>query len=276
MIRINLIAGQRRAAKAPGKTFQIGQKVTVAGSLLLVITALGIGWRFWANRQAEAQMTADIAAARREETRLAEVLKQVSDFEAQRAILQKRVALIDELRKGQNAPVHMIDQISRSLPEMTWLTSVRQDAYNVTINGRCTTLTALSDFVANLEATRYFKRPVEIVSSTAVGDKDGPDLIEFTIKGTFQMAGIDPPAPDPLRWNLRLLGDDAGGKLLGRHFQREEADDRAVECILRISVRPVTLGYMIGNVGGERGLSHRWTPGDDDQVRGLQAAHPVV
>jgi len=195
MIRINLVAGERRAAKAPGKTFQIGQKVTVAGSLLLVITALGVGWRFWANRQAEAQMTEDIAAARREETRLSEVLKQVSDFETQRGVLQKRVALIDELRKGQSAPVHMIDQISRSLPEMTWLTSVRQDAYNVTINGRCTTLTALSDFVANLEATHYFKRPVEIVSSAVANDRDGPDLIEFTIKGTFQMAGIEPPAP---------------------------------------------------------------------------------
>ena len=194
MIRINLIAGERRAAKAPGRTFQIGQKVTVAGSLLLVITALGVGWRFWANREAEAQTTEDIVAARREETRLSEVLKQVSDFETQRGVLQKRVALIDELRKGQSAPVHLIDQISRSLPEMTWLTSVKQDAYNVTINGRCTTLTALSDFVANLEATRYFKRPVEIVSSAVADERDGPELIEFTIKGTFQMAGIEAAA----------------------------------------------------------------------------------
>jgi type IV pilus assembly protein PilN len=199
MIRINLIAGERRAAKAPSKTFEIGQKITVAGSLLLVLTVAGIGWRFWANRQAEAQMVTDIDSARREETRLAEVLKQVANFEAQRGVLQKRVALIDELRKGQNAPVHMIDQISRSLPEMTWLTSVKQNNYDVTIDGRCTTLTALSDFVGNLEATRYFKRPVEIVSSVVVGDRGGPELIEFTIKGTFQMAGIEAPALPPAK-----------------------------------------------------------------------------
>ena len=199
MIRINLIAGERRAAKAPSKTFEIGQKVTVAGSLLLVLTVAGIGWRYWTNRQAEAQMVTDIETARREETRLSEVLKQVADFEAQRGVLQKRVALIDELRKGQNAPVHMIDQISRSLPEMTWLTSVKQDNFDVTINGRCTTLTSLSDFVGNLEATRYFKRPVEIVSSVVTGDRGGPELIEFTIKGTFQMAGIDPPAAPPTK-----------------------------------------------------------------------------
>jgi type IV pilus assembly protein PilN len=195
MIRINLIAGERRAAKAPAKTFDIAQKITLIGSLILVLTAAGVGWRFWANRQAEAQMASDLTTAKNEEQRLAEVLKQVSDFEAQREELQRRVALIDELRKGQSAPVHMIDQISRSLPEMTWLTSVKQEAFDVTINGRCTTLTALSDFVGNLEATRYFKRPVEIVSSVVVDDKEGPELIEFTIKGTFQMAGIEQPAP---------------------------------------------------------------------------------
>jgi Tfp pilus assembly protein PilN len=90
----------------------------------------------------------------------------------------------------------MVDQISRSLPEMTWLVSLKQDAYDVTIEGRSTSHAALSDFVGNLEATRYFQKPVEIVESqVATGQKDGPDLISFTIKGKFQMAGIEPPAP---------------------------------------------------------------------------------
>ena len=31
-------------------------------------------------------------------------------------MLEALVALIDELRKGQTAPVHMIDQVSRALP----------------------------------------------------------------------------------------------------------------------------------------------------------------
>ncbi len=57
----------------------------------------------------------------------------------------------------------MIDQMSRALPEMTWLTRVQQNGYDVTIEGRCLSLTSLSDFVGNLEASRYFKRPVEIV-----------------------------------------------------------------------------------------------------------------
>jgi type IV pilus assembly protein PilN len=196
MIRINLVAGERRAAKAGVKRFDLGQKMTVAGSVIVVVTLLLIGWRFWALSQYESQLASDIDAGKREETRLAEVLKQVAQFEAQREQLQQRVALIDELRKGQNAPVHMIDQVSRSLPDMTWLVSIKQENYDLTIVGRSTSLSALSDFVGNLEATRYFQRPVEIVESQVVaGQKDGPELINFTIKGKFQMAGIEPPAP---------------------------------------------------------------------------------
>ncbi len=198
MIRINLLATERRAAKAAAKGFQAGQKITVIGSLILVLTVAGIGWRYWALGQQLATMDRDIAAAEREEERLSEILKQVQAFDARRVQLEARVALIDELRKGQNAPVHMIDQVSRALPEMTWLTRLQQQGYAITIQGRCLTLTSLSDFVGNLEASRYFQRPVEIVESAVEsGDGKGPDLIQFTIRGTFQMAGIDSTPPPP-------------------------------------------------------------------------------
>lgn len=200
MIRINLLS-ERRSVKAVSKGFQTGQKITVIGSLLVVLTLVGVGWRYWAIGQQEAEVAREIEAARREETRLAEILKQVQVFDARKQQLEQRVALIDELRKGQNAPVHMIDQISRALPDMTWLTNVKQEGYALTIQGRCLTLTSLSDLVGNLEASRYFARPVEIVDSTVVpgGAPGAPDLIQFTIRGTFQMAGIEPPAPPAAR-----------------------------------------------------------------------------
>ena len=195
MIRINLIS-ERRSVKAVSKGFQAGQKITVIGSLLLVLTLVGVGWRYWALGQQQAQVAREVDAAQREEQRLAEILKQVAEFEGRKQQLEQRVALIDELRKGQNAPVHMVDQISRALPDMTWLTTLKQEGYTLTIQGRCLTLTSLSDFIGNLEASRYFVRPVEIVDSVVVnGDgKATPDLIQFTIRGTFQIAGIDPPA----------------------------------------------------------------------------------
>jgi type IV pilus assembly protein PilN len=210
MIHVNLLSAERPGARtATSPRFDLGQKMTVIGSLIVLVTVLLLGWRYWALGQHEAQMAADFDAARREESRLGEVLKQVTEFEAQRAQLQQRVTLIDELRRGQNAPVHMIDQISRALPDMTWLVSLKQSAYDVTIEGRSTSLASLSDFVGNLEATRYFQRPVEIVGSEVVsGQKDGADLINFTIRGTFQMSGIEPRpgAKPPVKKGGRKVG----------------------------------------------------------------------
>ena len=210
MIRINLLSSERRQAKAAPRGLLLAQKMTVVGSLILILAALGVGWRYWALGQQAANIERELADARREEQRLAGILKQVQEFEARREVLQQRASLIDELRKGQAAPVHMVDQISRSLPEMTWLTELRQDGYDVTMQGRCLTLTSLSDFVGNLEATRYFKRPVEILSSEVVSGQPGsPDLIQFTIRGSFQMAGID-QAPQPPSKN-RPRGSSKGG-----------------------------------------------------------------
>ena len=199
MIRINLLATERRAgAKAAAAGIQAGQKMMIIGSLVLALTVLGVGWRYWAIGQEKAQVAREIDAAKREEARLQEILKQVQEFENRRKLLEARLALIDELRKGQTAPVHMIDQISKALPDMTWLTSMQQSGYTMTIQGTCLSLTSLSDFIGNLEASRYFIRPVEIIESkTDSTDKGGPELIQFTIRGTFQMAGVESVAPPP-------------------------------------------------------------------------------
>jgi type IV pilus assembly protein PilN len=205
MIRINLLASENRGAK-PSSALDTAKKITIAGSLLLLLTGSGLGWRYWALGRQEAALELEIQSARQEEQRLNAILKEVQDFEARKQQLEQRVKLIDELRKGQNAPVHMIDQLSRALPDMTWMTSLKQDGYQVTIEGRCLTLTSLSDFVGNLEASRYFQRPVEILDSKVVnGDelKGVPDLIQFSIRGVFQMAGIDSTPKPPVKGGKR-------------------------------------------------------------------------
>src|SRR5689334_11370013 len=161
MIRINLLTSERKVAKAAGAGFQAGQKMMVIGSLLLIATVVLLGWRYWALGQQEAEVKRQIEAANREEQRLQEILKQVEEFQKRKTLLEARINLIDELRKGQSAPVHMVDQISKALPEMTWLTNMTQSGYTVQLQGRCLSLTSLSDFIGNLEASRYFARPVE-------------------------------------------------------------------------------------------------------------------
>jgi type IV pilus assembly protein PilN len=197
MIKINLLAAERKVVKAKSFTVQTGQKLTVACSLILVAGALVVGWRYLEIRRTSAQLDADISAAQAETARLHTVIQQVQQFEQRRAQLQQRVALIEELRRNQTGPVHMLDQISRALPEMLWLTDLKQapDPNEVLIDGRATSLTGLSDFVANLEASGYFKRSVEIVSTTVeAGSSPTGEIIRFQIRGMFQQPGAPAPA----------------------------------------------------------------------------------
>jgi len=184
MIRINLLAVDRERTKRRAK-LQVTQKVTIASSLILVAAALFVGWWYWSLQQQSAELDQRIIDAQRETTRLQSLINQVDQFEQQRAQLQARVALIEQLRKGQSGPVHMLDQISNALPDTMWLTEMKQAGDDVTIDGRCTSLTALSDFVANLEATKYFA-PVEIVDSQVeAATQQTTELIRFTVKARF-------------------------------------------------------------------------------------------
>jgi type IV pilus assembly protein PilN len=193
VIRVNLI-GERKSAKKK-IPFQLGQKLTVGCSLILVVAGLVIGWRYWSVERESSQVNSDLAAAQKETARLHSLIVQVQEFEQRKAQLQQRVGLIEQLRKEQTGPVHMLDQISRALPPMMWLTQLKQTpaADDVTIEGRCMTLTGLSDFVANLEASGYFQKSVEIVSTTADTAPTG-DLIKFQIKAIFQRPGEKKPA----------------------------------------------------------------------------------
>ena len=77
----------------------------------------------------------------------------------------------------------------------------------------------------------------------------------------------------------RLFGDDPGRQLLGRHFEREKADDATINGF------PGAVGFAFvlvrtsdveGDVGRKRRLAHAGTPGDDHKIGRLQAAHVAI
>ena len=183
MIKINLLAVERERVKRKA-TFQLSaQKVAIGCSLILVASALGVGWWYWSLQRDSAQLDQEIVAAERETVRLRNVILQVQQFEQRRAQLQQRVTLIEQLRKGQARPVRLLDEVSRALPDTMWLLELRQTDTEVLIEGRCTNLNALSDFVSGLEVSNLFTRPVEIVDSQVLpGTAGAPELIRFSVR----------------------------------------------------------------------------------------------
>lgn len=191
MIRINLLVVDRQKARTRGALIPAAYRVTLAATVILVGTAALIGWWFWSLRTQSMQLDEQLARAEAETRQVRSVLEQVRKFESQKALLQQRVTLIEQLRTGQYAPVHVLDEISKSLPDRLWLSELNQTGQEFTIAGMTDSLSAVSDFVANLESTRWFKKPVEIVDSQVQTDAKAGDLIRFQVKAQF----VDPTAP---------------------------------------------------------------------------------
>ena len=195
MIRINLLAVERSAGKKKASAgVTAAQRVTIGAALILLSTVVGIGWWFWSLRTESLQLDEEIKRAEVEAQQLRSVLAQVQRFEAERARLQQRVTLIEQLRKGQTGPVHILDEVSRALPERLWLVSMSQRGADFTVEGRTTSLTGVSDFVANLEASQWFKRPVEILDSQ-VDQTPAGDMVRFTVRATSNNPETPPPPP---------------------------------------------------------------------------------
>jgi type IV pilus assembly protein PilN len=197
VIRINLLTVERERVKKK-VPFQAGHALAAGCTLILILAVAFVGWRYWALGRGSASLDAAISNAQQETIRLHSIIQQVQSFEQRKAQLQQRVVLIEQLRRSQAGPVHMLDQISRALPSMLWLTEVKQDPKlenEVLIDGRSTTITGLSDFVANLEGSGYFKRSIEIVSTTTESIPQPPgELIRFQIRAQFQQPGEAKPA----------------------------------------------------------------------------------
>jgi len=196
VIRINLLAVDReRTKRSAAVLIPAAQRVTVAASLILVGTALGVGWWFWSLHQASARVDQELLKGEREMQQLRSVLAQVQKFEASKAQLQQRVTLIEQLRRGQSGPVHILDEISKAVPERLWLTEMNQKGDDIVLAGLTTSLTGLSDFVANLEGSTWFKKPVDIVDSQVMSDPKTGDIFKFSIKAVFNNPEAPPPPP---------------------------------------------------------------------------------
>jgi type IV pilus assembly protein PilN len=208
MIRINLLAVERTRARRRA-IIPAAHRVSLGASLIILATLVGLGWWYWTLHQQSIAVEAAIADAERETQDLRGVLAQVQKFEARKAQLQQRVTLIEELRRGQAGPVRALDEISKAIPERLWLTELTQKGDEFTMSGMTTSLTGLSDFVANLEVSDWFRRPIDIIDSQVENQRSAGELFKFSIRATFFNPEAPPP-PAPGRGTGRGRGGQAG------------------------------------------------------------------
>ena len=162
MIKINLLAEKKQAKAKQSASPSIqtegmgsGQNLLLIGILVVGVIISG-GW-WWSLSSKTDDLSIKLDEADRELERLAEVRRKRDEYTRQKELLERKIELITNLKRQQAAPVHILDQISRNLPEFLWLESMTSSANSISVNGKATTYNAVSNFYGNLNESGYFK-----------------------------------------------------------------------------------------------------------------------
>ena len=180
MIRINLLAADRPTKKKKAVSSAPGamQAYLILAAFAGLAAVICLGAYFFMSNQIK-ELDANIANAEARQRQLQEIKVQVDALERKRATFQQKVDLIERLKAEQSGPVHMLDEISKALPDMVWLTGLDQGPLGVRLTGQSNGLTAVADFISALERTGWFPT-VDLVSST-----EAQNIVTFALNARF-------------------------------------------------------------------------------------------
>ncbi len=163
MIRINLLSEGRRpvVARRTRPKISIGDQdpslYFLSSGLVLGLLIAG-GWWFILNRQVRA-VDADIRVAQREVNELRPILQEVNDFKAKQRELERKIKVINDLTLKQQGPVHIMDRVSRALPDLVWLKTMNFRGRTVDLVGTAFNTNAIASFIENLDKVPEFREP---------------------------------------------------------------------------------------------------------------------
>lgn len=164
MIKINLLAEGKRPVVARKAKASLGGGGRDLGNLLLVTGLLaGLlgagGWYFWTQSKLN-EKKREVAAAQREVEELQQVIKEVEDYKIKKAELERKIDVINGLKANQRGPVQIMDQISRALPELLWLTNLDVAPATINLRGTGYNMSAVANFIDNLDKVEEFSEPI--------------------------------------------------------------------------------------------------------------------
>jgi Tfp pilus assembly protein PilN len=159
MIRINLLSEAK-----PAKNRSFKPSIQMPGNIpqnllmiaLVALTLIFVSWKWYSLKAEHSDLAEKIVKAEVEKKRLDEIIKKGDMYKAQRDLLNKKIGLITQLKKNQSGPVHLLDEISRKLPDFLWLDQMSGVNNGITIAGKATTYNAVSNFYNNLTGSKFF------------------------------------------------------------------------------------------------------------------------
>ena len=197
MIRINLLAeGKKPVVTKKKQVTEGGWKAIVQSEnltfyLLLLLALIGpvvVGVIYLLKENRIAILREEVTVAQAEVDELEPIIREVEEFKAKKAELERKVLVINQLKANQKGPVRIMDYVSKALPELLWLNRMEVGASSITISGEAFNTNAVANFMENLDRFPEFREPVLRDTSQKGG------VYTFTLSFSYDFA---PEAKEP-------------------------------------------------------------------------------
>jgi Tfp pilus assembly protein PilN len=154
----------------------------VLGPALFLWLFLGIRHRAGEAERAIEQAVADSA-------RYAAIIESTERLRARRDTIAQKLEIIQDIDAGRYIWAHILDEVSRAIPEHTWLTALSQTQNEgglptFRIEGRAGNNFVLTRYMNNLEASPFLRRVR--LSSTTQAVEDDRIVHAFVLEARYQ------------------------------------------------------------------------------------------
>jgi type IV pilus assembly protein PilN len=182
MIKVNLLVEARaeKVAKQPLISLGAAQLNNYIIIGVIILAGAVIGFRYWKVSSQLSAIRTEIAENQKEYDRLKPIIEQVEAFKKRNEELKRKIGVIENLKANQRGPVRIMDEVSKALPDLTWLTSMTLTGNQVALRGQALNENAVANFISNLTASPFFSEP-----SLKIMTQDTNGVFTFDLGCTF-------------------------------------------------------------------------------------------
>ena len=196
MIKINLLVEARaeRVARAPLIAFGAANMNNYIIVGLIVAGLAFVGLRYWRLSSKLSAIRAEIAVNQREYERLKPIIAEVERFKKQNLELKHKIEVIENLKQHQYGPVRIMDEVSKALPDLLWLTNMTVNGDVIQLQGQALNENAVANFISNLAASPFFAEP-----SLGIMQQDDRGIFTFNLSCKFKNVARETNPASPRR-----------------------------------------------------------------------------
>lgn len=171
------------------KRIKAVQELTLAGFVFAgVLIALGAFWYYQSN--IIEGLNTDIANLKKEKQKYEEILKQIAKLEADKKLIESKIAVIKQLQKTKAITVHILDEVAKLTPsERVWITSLKQNGLSLVLNAMALDNQTIASYMNSLKTSDYIQ-DVNLVGTQQSGYA-GRDLKSFSLNVSLKLPSED-------------------------------------------------------------------------------------